>query len=200
MWTPVSGALRRIRAGALNLLSRDRRDVSIDGAARTEAAAARRPFGAVADALRRGRRARREDFDDVPARRSLPILLTLAVVAACLLASAPLIGFGVWGMMQVDARAAEREETLLREGFAHAAEAVSREQQSVTHDNDAVLFAGRGDGWWMHATFGRGMHEFYSHDLAFILDPADRPIYAMVDGRAVPAAAASRATKPSSRR
>lgn len=122
-------------------------------------------------------------------RKSLSVVATRAVIAACFLGALPLVGFGTWAMIQVDRQAVEREERLLRRGLEAATAEVSYEQESVTFWNDAVIRARARDQEWLANNLGEWMHDYYGHDRAYVLDERDQAFDAMLDGDTHPAAA-----------
>ena len=110
------------------------------------------------------------------------LLPTLAVVGSVALVIAALLTLSA---AEADRVAAARERRLavlvLRQQF----EQVARDQQGSTIWDDAVrqVRARPLDARWLDLNLGVWFREFYGHDRAYILDPRDQPIYAMVDGR-----------------
>ena len=110
----------------------------------------------------------------------------ITVIATILLAIVPVLFIGAWAMSEVDALAEVREQTLLARALEDEKAQIAQEQQSVTVWDDAYLATRRDDQIWMEENLGVWLHDFYGHDQAFVLDAADKPVHAMIDGKTVP--------------
>ena len=122
-----------------------------------------------------------------PHWHSLSFQVTLAVIAVGLLGILLLAGFVSWAMLRVDSNAAAREKTLISRAVDEQVAAVRREQQKITLGDEAFELVRAGDQLWMAENVGEWMNSSYGHEMGFVLDEADRPVYAMADGASIPA-------------
>lgn len=91
-----------------------------------------------------------------------------------------------WSTRQANVVAAQRQEHLLTLLIDQAKRGIPHDQEGSTVWDDAVnVLRGPYDPDWLDANLGIWMHDYFGHDATFVLDPQDRPIYAMRDGRRV---------------
>jgi len=98
------------------------------------------------------------------------------------------IGFVVgallhWSALQVDNAAASREKDTLARAVHRSIQRIGKDQEASTVWDDAVVHVIAPDAEWFDANLGIWMHSYYGHDETFVLDPHDRPIYAMIGGK-----------------
>ena len=105
------------------------------------------------------------------------------MVAVCL-AAVGLIGLLFWSTASVDRLSRERQHRLAEKVLAQSEERIAHEQESVTVWDDSIHQLRRAtlDLEWLDNNLGVWLHDFYGHDSAYVLNPADRPVYSMVAG------------------
>lgn len=112
------------------------------------------------------------------------IAVTLAAVA--------LAGFGLlWSTSHSDAISIERQVRTTEHAIEVSINELAKEQETVAVWDDPVLELGKSaPNWqWVDDNIAVWLHDLFRHDQVFILDAADRPVYAMVDGaRGTPSA------------
>jgi diguanylate cyclase (GGDEF)-like protein len=115
------------------------------------------------------------------ARIALPALAVIVALAA-LLAAVVLLS-----ATQANGLAAERQHSLVETVLKQSMARIAHDQEAVTVWDEAVrqVRATKPSPVWMDANLGVWLYSYYGHDEAFIVDDADRPIYAMDDGRRV---------------
>jgi diguanylate cyclase (GGDEF)-like protein len=108
----------------------------------------------------------------------------LAVVAATAALIAALVLFSA---RQADSLAFQRENRVMSTVLAQSIRRIAHDQEGVTVWDDAVREVRRPDPGspWLDANLGLWMRTYFGHDEAYVLDPADAPLYAMRDGRRV---------------
>ncbi len=114
-------------------------------------------------------------------KTALPIIL--AALAAAALVSAVLF----WSSFRADRISIDRQTSLMRLVISQAQESVAHDQESATVWDDAIRGVKENDPEWMDANLGAWMHTYFGHDGAFVLDQADVPTYAFIDGKVSPA-------------
>jgi diguanylate cyclase (GGDEF)-like protein len=84
-----------------------------------------------------------------------------------------------------DDAAVARQFNLVEVALRHSAAVVRKDQEASTNWDDAVLRVRERplDAEWLDQNLGIWFHEYYKHDETYLLDAADRPLYAMRDGR-----------------
>lgn len=111
---------------------------------------------------------------------AVPILC--AAVALCLGAYV----FLQWSVRAIDAAAIARQEERVEMVIGRLRTEIAHDQESVTAWDDAVEAMrdpNRAD--WVDLNLGVWLHDFFSHDAAYILDARDQPVYASIDGRRI---------------
>jgi diguanylate cyclase (GGDEF)-like protein len=85
----------------------------------------------------------------------------------------------------VDDLSRERQHRLVANVLAQSAQQIAHDQESVTVWDDSVrqLHKPEIDSEWMDLNLGIWLHDYYGHDAIYILDPAARPVYTMLEGR-----------------
>lgn len=111
----------------------------------------------------------------------LPVVATVAIVAG--LVGALLI----WSTSEVDGVAVERQRQVAQTVIAQSVGRIAHEQEASTVWDDAVqvVRSKDPDEEWLDNNLGIWFHTYYSHDLIYIVDPQNRPIYAMREGKRV---------------
>jgi diguanylate cyclase (GGDEF)-like protein len=122
-----------------------------------------------------------------------PRWLMRVLIALCLV---PVIGLPLVLIQQVAVRPAvedvAQQERHLRIRLGHALAAVSHQQAGLIGSEGVAERARAGDGWWLHDHVGVPAYLRYGHSRGYVVDPADRIVYAMIDGTATPPAAVPR--------
>jgi diguanylate cyclase (GGDEF)-like protein len=93
-----------------------------------------------------------------------------------------------WSTASVDELSRERQHRLAANVMAQSAQQVTHDQESVTVWDDSInrLRETPLDPDWLDNNLGVWLHDYYGHDAAYVLDPAEVPLYAMVDGERAP--------------
>jgi diguanylate cyclase (GGDEF)-like protein len=105
-----------------------------------------------------------------------------AAVAFCLGAYL----FLQWSVRAVDAAAIARQEERVEMVMGRLRTEIARDQESVTAWDDAVsAVRDPAQEGWVDLNLGVWLHDYFSHDAAYILDARDQPVYASVDGRKI---------------
>ncbi|WP_126174402.1 putative bifunctional diguanylate cyclase/phosphodiesterase [Altericroceibacterium xinjiangense] len=94
------------------------------------------------------------------------------------------VGLMFWSTSSVDELAGRRQHKLVAKVLAESTVRIAHDQEGVTVWDDAVneVRRERLDLDWLDQNVGIWMHGYYGHDAAFVLDPANRPIYSMIEG------------------
>jgi diguanylate cyclase (GGDEF)-like protein len=105
------------------------------------------------------------------------VLMTAVVISSLLL----------WSTRNVDEASLERQRALVNLVLAQSVDRVAYDQESSTVWDDSVEEVRRRpvDLEWLDNNLGLWFHSYYGHDATHILDPQNRPIYAMQAGRRV---------------
>lgn len=104
-------------------------------------------------------------------RIALPTLTGAAALAA-------LIGtLLAWAGREADDVAVSRQVALANVVISDLRDTIAHNQESVTVWDDAVNAVRQGDVEWIDYNLGSWMNTYFGHDGAYVLDPADRPIY-----------------------
>jgi diguanylate cyclase (GGDEF)-like protein len=106
--------------------------------------------------------------------------------AAVALAAAALVigGLLFWSTSSADQLSRERQQHLVSTVLTQSVARVAHDQESVTVWDDSILRlrARPLDMTWLDNNLGVWLHTYYGHDAAYVIDPGNRPLYAMVDG------------------
>ena len=121
-------------------------------------------------------------------QRPFTTQVTLSVLAGALFALAMMAAFGFYAVLRVDRAALQRERSFVGTGIADRMETLATEQRSVTVWDDSVANAKAGNTDWLRDNLGEWMNFYYGHDLVYILNDKDQPVYAMEDGATLPPA------------
>lgn len=111
----------------------------------------------------------------------LRVVLPVVVVFAGAIALAVLVLFAA--VRGANEAAVVRETNLVATAARERVDEVTREQRSVAIWDDSVrniqlVF----DGTWTHVNFGAWMFDYFGHNLTYILDEDDQPVYASSEG------------------
>ena len=109
------------------------------------------------------------------AMRTTAILLLLAVVVG---------GVLHFSTSRSDALALSRQNRLVALAISQGVTAIANDQEASTYWDDAVIRTRQRplDMEWLDNNLGVWFHTYYKHDETYLLDPADRPVYAMQEG------------------
>lgn len=107
----------------------------------------------------------------------LPISLAVIVVFA-------IIGsFFIWSSSRNDDEAVSRQVRLVSNILNDERSRITKEHEDVASWKSAVkAVTGEPDLEFIGSNLGIGMHEFFGHDRAYLIDPSLDPIYAMREG------------------
>lgn len=109
-----------------------------------------------------------------------PVVLALAVAATTV------VTFLLWSTAELDSATLERERELARRVVATEGRHIAHDQLSATLSDDAVKHTRFGyDRDWVSVNLGQRMHAHFGHNRAFVLDPTNRPLFAMDQGQTV---------------
>ncbi|NDW05713.1 diguanylate cyclase domain-containing protein [Jiella pacifica] len=116
--------------------------------------------------------------------RHLPILFVLPVLLI-LIATGGLVAATVyWSASETDIASLNRETRLVRRLLDERIARITRDQLTSTTWNEALKrLSVPVDADWLDDNLGVWMHDYFGIDRVFILDGADRSLYAMIDGR-----------------
>jgi diguanylate cyclase (GGDEF)-like protein len=94
----------------------------------------------------------------------------------------------LWSTHEADRAAIARQQQLGTTVLAQNVAQVAHEQQAATAWDDSVLHMQRQvpDADWMEATWGVWFYAHYEHDLIFILDSRNRPVFMRKQGKRAP--------------
>jgi len=109
------------------------------------------------------------------ALRTATILLLLAVIVG---------GILHFSTSRSDALALSRQNKLVGLALSQSITAIGNDQEASTYWDDAVIRTRERplDMEWLDNNLGVWFHTYYKHDETYLLDPQDRPIYAMQNG------------------
>src|SRR5690625_799098 len=116
-------------------------------------------------------------------KRDLSLRIRVALAALASVASTAAIIMALLAAHQADRQAAETETRLVEASLQRQVEAHEAEQLVISHWDEAVIHARRGDQRWLGQYFGAWMHEAYSHDRSYVLGPEDGIVFIMRDGK-----------------
>jgi diguanylate cyclase (GGDEF)-like protein len=108
------------------------------------------------------------------------------IVGAVAAASTIVIGAIAYiAVSRADQTAEQQESAYVNLELQEQIDNIPHDQLSVTVWDDAVTHAKAADLGWIAENLGEWMFSFYKHDMAFVLNEADQPIYAMEGGASV---------------
>lgn len=114
-------------------------------------------------------------------RFSYSVLLPVFLATACTMATVAI--FISWTTARNDDDALSRQVSLVNHILSDQRNHVAEEQRdSAVWDEAFNAVNGERDMDFIQDNLGLGMHEFFGHDRAYVLDPRLRSIYAMRDG------------------
>lgn len=130
---------------------------------------------------------RRDRAHISPGRDRVVALIIVRTIAIVLLMAGLLASF-VWiAARKADELSIDRQQHLIAIVLEQNFRAIAHDQEAATVWDDSVeqLQAPRRDSKWLDDNLGIWFHSYYGHDEVFVVDPADRAIYAMRDGKRV---------------
>lgn len=106
------------------------------------------------------------------------------VIAALALAAAGIF----WATHESDAASVLRQARSAQHAMDISVDELALQQETVSiwDDSASNLVADRPDMTWIHDNIGGWLNRIFGHDEVFILNGADKPIYAASDGARVP--------------
>ncbi len=113
----------------------------------------------------------------------------IVAIAATILTALFLACFGVYSAThESDAVSVQRQARSARHVMESAVDELALQQQTVAIWDTAAVqtTAPTPDPAWMNNNFGWWLHSTFAHDEVFVIDAFDRPIYASIEGRAIP--------------
>ena len=121
------------------------------------------------------------------AREPLPALLRAVVIPTAITLALLAVLVGVilhFSTSQSDAYALERQDRLVRIAVRQTMDSIAIDQEASTYWDDAVLRMRETplDQTWLDNNLGVWFFKYYRHDETYLLDAADRPVYAMQHG------------------
>ncbi len=111
------------------------------------------------------------------------MLVLAAFVVVFAIAAMLLGGFLLWSAAEIDDNAVTRQSQRVIHAVEALRTATPREQESVAVWDDAVTAARQRDENWLESNIGKWMFDYFGHDESYVLDPADAPVYAAIDGK-----------------
>ena len=116
--------------------------------------------------------------------------MTIAIaIGAMVVVSMFLACAGVyWATHASDSVSVERQARTTQHSMETSVDELALQQETVAIWDDSVshLVADRIDPVWVHDNIGGWLNRIFAHDEVFIIDGADKPIYAAVEGKQVP--------------
>lgn len=108
----------------------------------------------------------------------LPVTAVVATVAGIVCALL------IWSTREIDTIAEGRQRQIVETVLRQNIQRIAHDQEASTYWDDAVRMvrAKQPDLDWLDNNLGIWLHKYYGHDDAYIVDDADRPIYAMQQG------------------
>jgi diguanylate cyclase (GGDEF)-like protein len=87
----------------------------------------------------------------------------------------------VWSADRADFVSSQRQEKLVALVVSQLRARIAHDQESATVWDEAVQKVRADDTAWMDSNLGSWMHTYFGLDGAYVLNPADRPIYAFTE-------------------
>lgn len=87
-----------------------------------------------------------------------------------------------WSALQVDRASSHKQEAIVSAALSRSMQRIAKDQEAATVWDDAIAHLDPPNLDWLDANLGIWMHTYYGHDQTFILNSADQPLYAMVEG------------------
>src|SRR5262245_21771838 len=114
-----------------------------------------------------------------------PWLFLIPIIVAVVSIASIVATLFQWSAKQVDPASSHKQETIVSAALDRAMQRIAKDQEAATVWDDAILHLSPPDFEWLDANLGIWMHTYYGHDRTYILDSANRPVYAMADGSRV---------------
>jgi diguanylate cyclase (GGDEF)-like protein len=113
--------------------------------------------------------------------------LLAPIVVMLVLASALIAGLLLWSAGEVDRIARDRDRAIVSLVLTQSIDRVAYDQEASTVWDDSVkaLAAPVPDATWIDSNLGVWFHSYYGHDEVYVLNAAEKPVYAMRAGRRV---------------
>ncbi|WP_051438805.1 bifunctional diguanylate cyclase/phosphodiesterase [Ciceribacter selenitireducens] len=126
----------------------------------------------------------------IPGLRRAADISILKVVALAVLGLVVLavgtVSFLVWSTWKIDAVATARQTQMARHVIGRFRYQLAHDQESATVWDDAVVnargYASPESLEWINANLGAWMHSYFGHDVAYVVTPDGKPVYAFADG------------------
>lgn len=115
-------------------------------------------------------------------KRSLSTRLTWVSASTAGLLLLALATFGWWAVARIDDRSLARETLYAQIGIEELEAAIPIAQDSSSIWDEAVINARAGNSAWMAENLVEWMGEYYGLDQVYVLDPANRPVQAALEG------------------
>jgi diguanylate cyclase (GGDEF)-like protein len=117
-------------------------------------------------------------------------LRTVAIGSLLTFASAGALVMGVvwWSAVRADSATKDRLSQIVAYALEKSVEKIPYDQESVAYWNEAVVNTRNAfDEKWVDVNLGVWMYDYFKHDRVAVLDAKDHVLYAMADGKQVPA-------------
>jgi diguanylate cyclase (GGDEF)-like protein len=116
--------------------------------------------------------------------RALAVGCVLTLILTALL----VMGVVLWSAWRSDQVTKEWRSQLVSDGIETKLKKIPIDQESVAYWDEAVINARIAfNRDWIDVNLGVWMYDYFKHDRVFILDPRNRVLYAMADGKEMPA-------------
>lgn len=117
-----------------------------------------------------------------PSRKQFLLRIVAPFFAAAILLNLIAAGLLYWSTSEADEISIERQHALVDLVVSQLRATIAHDQESVTVWDDAVNHVREADDEWIDVNLGSWMNTYFGHDAAYIIDPANRPIYASIGG------------------
>jgi sensor domain CHASE-containing protein len=117
------------------------------------------------------------------------LIVALPIILAALAAAALVSCMLYWSSIRADDISFARQERLVRLVILQLRDQIAHDQESSTVWDDAIKNVREHRTEWIDANLGSWMHTYFGHDGAIVLDPANEPVFASLNGKIAPAAA-----------
>ena len=112
--------------------------------------------------------------------------LLVPVTIGMLITASATLAFVLWSAGGIDERSLARQTDLARHVIATQLAQIPHDQESITIWDDSIVHTSQHfDRAWVDQNIGIWMWDFFGHDDVVIVDAANRPIYAMDEGKSV---------------